>query len=274
MKQLLFLLTALIVSIQSNAAKISLEELSLELQKVESGKLGVVVWDQRPQIVDGRQRTSLLGYTRSVTGIAYPVREKSDEALASILGRKIAEAHDKNGTETTIIKTTEKENWSQILGRFKQAGCSHFLVVKMAKLQFDGIMKFSYMAELDIEVYDGSGNLLKSVHVSDEREMGGNGGMKKKFPEHLKQIIQDALNQSEIIESLGSKQESSKSTSSNASDIIITKKGDEIEAKVEEITSETIKYRKATQPDGPIRNVPIAEVFMVKYADGTKELFD
>lgn len=62
-------------------------------------------------------------------------------------------------------------------------------------------------------------------------------------------------------------------SASFAQDLIIAQNGDEIKCKVIEIAPPSIKYRLKTQPEGPIRNIEIIDVFMIKYADGTKELF-
>jgi hypothetical protein len=58
-----------------------------------------------------------------------------------------------------------------------------------------------------------------------------------------------------------------------AQDLVILKNGDEIRAKVLEITSTEIRYRKLDNPDGPTLAVPEAEVSMIKYQDGRKILF-
>jgi hypothetical protein len=49
--------------------------------------------------------------------------------------------------------------------------------------------------------------------------------------------------------------------------------GREEKIKVLEITSSDIKYKKCDFQDGPTYIVPRADVFMVKYANGAKELF-
>jgi hypothetical protein len=59
-----------------------------------------------------------------------------------------------------------------------------------------------------------------------------------------------------------------------SSDVIFTIDGSEIKAYINEITQETIKYRDFNQPSGPIRNLPVEEVFMVIYKDGSKETFN
>ncbi|MFC2100715.1 hypothetical protein ACFLRZ_02675 [Bacteroidota bacterium] len=59
-----------------------------------------------------------------------------------------------------------------------------------------------------------------------------------------------------------------------AQDIIIKHSGEEIKAKVLEITSENIKYKAYEYQDGPIRNANISEVFMIIYENGSKEIFN
>lgn len=57
-------------------------------------------------------------------------------------------------------------------------------------------------------------------------------------------------------------------------DIIILKDGDEIEAKVTEILTENIKYKRATNLTGPTYTIPKSKVFMIRYESGDKDVFD
>ena len=258
---------------------ISLDAVQLELSKVSATKLGVVVWDQRVQVMDGRQSSGLVGYLRTGAGIAYPATTKGKMPLANLLGNRIQDAHQSNGIDVEILRAMPNEKWSQIEQKISKSDCSHYLVVKMTKLEFDGLKQYVYKVELDIEVYAADGSLLHSNHVSEERtekkSLWSARDYKEKMPVLLKAIIEDALNNEDIANSFSKVQETKTKTKTNfVSDIIITKKGDEIEVKVVEITAETIKYRKASQADGPLRNVPISEVFMIKYKNGTKEVFD
>ena len=56
-------------------------------------------------------------------------------------------------------------------------------------------------------------------------------------------------------------------------DIITKKNGDDIKAKVTEITDAQVKYKKWESLDGPVYNIPISDVFMVKYENGKKDFF-
>ena len=58
-----------------------------------------------------------------------------------------------------------------------------------------------------------------------------------------------------------------------AQDVIYKIDGAEIKAKITDITTETIKYKKYEQQDGPIRNILISDVFMIIYENGTREVF-
>lgn len=62
-------------------------------------------------------------------------------------------------------------------------------------------------------------------------------------------------------------------SSLSAQDIIINKEGDEIKAKVLEITSAEIKYKRFDNQDGPIFTLSKAEVLLIRYENGTKDVF-
>ncbi len=57
-------------------------------------------------------------------------------------------------------------------------------------------------------------------------------------------------------------------------DMIVLKNGDEISSKVLEVTSDVVKYKKWSNQDGPTYSSTKAEVFMIKYANGTKDVFN
>ena len=58
-----------------------------------------------------------------------------------------------------------------------------------------------------------------------------------------------------------------------AQDLILKRNGDEINAKIEEVGINEIKYKKFDNQDGPLYTIIKSEVFMIKYANGTKEVF-
>ena len=60
----------------------------------------------------------------------------------------------------------------------------------------------------------------------------------------------------------------------HAQDLLTKRNGDEIAVKVVEITPSEVKYRRADNPDGPLISVWRSDVFLIRYANGTKEVLN
>lgn len=59
-----------------------------------------------------------------------------------------------------------------------------------------------------------------------------------------------------------------------AQDIIIRKNGDEIEAIVREIGIEEVRYKKFENQNGPIYRLKKSEISMIRYEDGSRDVFN
>jgi hypothetical protein len=57
-------------------------------------------------------------------------------------------------------------------------------------------------------------------------------------------------------------------------DIITKKNGEDIQAKVVEITTSDIKYRKFDNLDGPLFTMLKSDVLMIRYSNGSKDIFN
>jgi hypothetical protein len=60
----------------------------------------------------------------------------------------------------------------------------------------------------------------------------------------------------------------------NSQDMITKMSGEEINAKVTEVNDKEIVYRKTNDPSGQASQMKKSEIFMIKYANGTKDIFD
>jgi hypothetical protein len=60
----------------------------------------------------------------------------------------------------------------------------------------------------------------------------------------------------------------------SAQDIITLKTGDEIKAIVQEIGADVVKYKRYENAQGPSYSILKAEIFMIKYENGTKDVFE
>ena len=57
-------------------------------------------------------------------------------------------------------------------------------------------------------------------------------------------------------------------------DMITTSSDKVIKAKVVEVTSESVKYKKFDNPDGPTYTVNLSEIKKIKYANGDEDVFE
>ena len=64
------------------------------------------------------------------------------------------------------------------------------------------------------------------------------------------------------------------SGAAHAQDTLTKRNGDELLVKVVEITPAEVKFRRTDNADGPIISVWRSDVFMIRYANGTKEVFN
>ena len=64
------------------------------------------------------------------------------------------------------------------------------------------------------------------------------------------------------------------SGAAHAQDTLVRRNGDELAVKVLEITPAEVKYRRTDNPEGPIVSEWRSDIFMVRYANGSKEVFN
>ena len=58
-----------------------------------------------------------------------------------------------------------------------------------------------------------------------------------------------------------------------AQDVITRRNGEDIKALIVEVTDDAIKYKRENLPDGPLFTISKADVLMVTYSDGSRDVF-
>lgn len=59
-----------------------------------------------------------------------------------------------------------------------------------------------------------------------------------------------------------------------AQDVLLKRNGEELQVKVQEITLNEVKYKRFDNLEGPMISIAKSDVFMIKYENGTKEVFN
>ncbi len=63
-------------------------------------------------------------------------------------------------------------------------------------------------------------------------------------------------------------------TAASAQDVITKTDGSRIDARVEEITEQVVKYRKASNPTGPVYSIPLTSIMTITYENGSVDSFN
>ncbi|MDR2287286.1 MAG: hypothetical protein LBE04_07415 [Prevotellaceae bacterium] len=59
-----------------------------------------------------------------------------------------------------------------------------------------------------------------------------------------------------------------------AQDVITKQNGDVINSKISEISTDIVKYKKLELLNGPDYTISTVEIFMIKYENGSKDIFE
>lgn len=199
---LVFLLFLLFTSSTYAARTISLADMEFSLSEIDCDNLGVIVWDQREQIINKSQPETFLGYLRSLVGIAWPYFVKEEQNLNTLLLDKIQKAYAENGININPISSAGSETNEQILEKVKSYDYEKVLVIKLDTLQFDGVQRMEYVVDIEIQLFNTSGDMLYSNIIKEKIPMGSVSKRKETVPATLKAIIEGALNEPETVDAI------------------------------------------------------------------------
>jgi hypothetical protein len=258
----------------------SLEELNVDLKSWGDGQFGVMFLDNRAMVAQKRsQPESFLGYSRSLTGIAWPVFNETGEAFSLVLASKIVHAQVSHGVRIMNLGGSAYWSITDVSHKIKTSKCDKIVVVKLNSFEFDGAVRMVTYFNIQLSIFDSDENLLfdkKFVNNGEEFVVKAKGrDIYKNLANNFKLVVERIFMDEDfllVLNTVQDKKSNSNSTemSGNSSDRIITKSGDEINATVIEISSDFVKYRLSTQPEGPVRILKKSEIFMIKYKNGDK----
>lgn len=290
-----FLYIILIGAIFSSCAisrKVPYNEMILNLPQVKTENLSIAVWDQREQLLKGSRKPDFVGYMRSGAGIAYPMGTLSGKAFADEIALNIASSYKNNGLNVSIINTSYKDNENSILNSFKNSSNNKLILMKCNQLHTDGYNIEALLYNIQVSIYNKNGALIAQKSFVGKKELGKGMKYKTYMPNGLKELIEEIFNDATIHNAINyditnqndfmqkenkhyktTIENSNSSNIANNPDIIYKKDGTEIKSKVIEITDYSIKYKKYEQLDGPVRNIPIKDAFMIIYKNGKREVF-
>jgi len=168
-----------------------------------SQRIGLASWDQREQVVNGGRQPDFVGYTRSGTGIAYPMGTANGKPFADNMTSSISVSLSKKGSTVAVVATQFNEQESQIINQLKKTKSNRLILIDCRQFHTDGYGATSLMYNLQINIYSELGELLKQKTFSGKRALGGSvawgpGNYKEYMPEAYKKLIEEIFNDPEI----------------------------------------------------------------------------
>ena len=118
----------------------------------------VEVEDRRTFVVDGDKDPTYVGLWRSMGGVPWDVTTESAQALAGLIQHDLVRELDALGFRTDADPP------------------ARLLLVAIQQWNFDGYLSVNFWSELDVAVFDASGERLASSEVRRNAVIEGHGG--------------------------------------------------------------------------------------------------
>jgi hypothetical protein len=186
------------------------------------------------------------------------------------------DAYNASSTSVKPLGASAFFTSTEIEKRMAESGCDKIIVFDWKNFYFDGVAKIEYVVDVELSIVTPQNQVLfHKKFVSKHDIPCSSQKFKTTVPAMLKKVTEEIFTNQEFISAAKSEktQAVGEPVKSANTDVIFTKTGEEIQATVIEITADMVKYKLATQPDGPIRNIAISDLFMIKYKNGDKEVF-
>jgi hypothetical protein len=159
-------------------------------------KIALSSWDQREQVVNGARKPDFVGYTRSGTGIAYPMGTDNGMPFTDNMSSSISLSLSSQGSTVAVVNTQSAEKEPRILEQLKKTNKNRLILIDCKDFHTDGYGAISLMYDLQINIFSGKGDLLTKKTFSGKRALGGSvawgpGKYKEYMPEAFKKLIEE-----------------------------------------------------------------------------------
>ena len=185
--------------------KVPYEKMKVDLTYSGTRSIALAVYDQREMILSGSRKPDFVGYQLSGIGVAWPMGTKSGKNYTDVIQEVISRAYKAKGYTVTLFPTSYKENYSDIKSRMMKSSSDRLMIIKLTELQIVLVTATIMGINVDVEVFDKSGNLLASKNFQKSETiatdlLGTN--YPKYAPAFLEKEIASWLNDEQITKEL------------------------------------------------------------------------
>jgi hypothetical protein len=188
-KSFILLLSLAVFQLPAKAQR-AIEYSNIELQIKSNSNItyAVAVLDKREVVTDKSQEPQFVGYIRSATGIAYPIRTGSGNTFADDVTLTVSNAIQKSGAKVTQVSTIYSMDATGVTDKLKAANADKLILVIIDEWRNDTRPWHMKVAtemiwNFRLEVFDGLGALKAENKVE-----GRDGGVDPSMASNLKKI--------------------------------------------------------------------------------------
>jgi len=131
----------------------------------------IAVLDNREVVTSESQKPDFVGYVRSTTAIAWPIRTESGNSFTEDVTLTIKNAIEKSGGLVTHISTDFSMNQKDIIEKLKSASADKLLLVIINKWRSDTKSYYSKIAtdmiwDISLQIFDANGEIQEENNVN------------------------------------------------------------------------------------------------------------
>lgn len=138
------------------------------------GKIGLLVIDRRPYVLNGEKSPNFVGLQRGGFGNPFNVTTQSEKPLSEEMQTSLVRALVNNNFEVNNLSTATDD--PGIAESVRQAGNSRNVVVILYEWKTDAMANFALSHNVELRILGGDGSVLASTRSEGVKEVMGGAG--------------------------------------------------------------------------------------------------
>ncbi|MES2513781.1 MAG: hypothetical protein V4580_06525 [Bacteroidota bacterium] len=176
--------------------KVKYDGLTLNLTALNAKSIDIALLDHREAVTNGSQGPDFVGYAKSRTGISWPMKTRSKNALMVDLSTDIVSSFEKSGVKVTNVNTKYNDDKDEVKLHLLNLAGDKKIVLVFDQLHTDGYGAQYLNYKLTLYLYDSAGQLLRSKVMIGREKIGGtvlwgSGRFKTYMPAAMIKLLED-----------------------------------------------------------------------------------
>lgn len=136
--------------------------------------VSIAFWDQREQIIKGKQKPNFTGFFRRdmYNGYDAKIRTESGNPLVDDILKSIANKLKINGSIINTVQTNYSENEQSVIQKLAAMHSSRFILFKFNEFYTDGKGQYKLYYDIDVKVYSSIGTIIKEKKYAEIKNIG------------------------------------------------------------------------------------------------------